>query len=408
MRHFFHRQCSFLWVCLAALVAAPDALACRYNVRDLGFMDIGDPPYVLWGYFDASTSENTLRRFSDIAGKSFKDAPVEIEVSVLASKPDALDDPLLQQHSHLSLPVALFQSPDGQSLPIPLDLTDPAWEEALAQQLRSLVSSPARDAILAASARAFAVLLLFEGTDADATRDARRAIEGSIEDVTVSLPLMPKSIAHGPELVALNPASQRVERSLLWSFDLDPEPISEPRVTVIYGRARWMGPVAHGPEITRENLSRLLSIIGADCECGMDITWTRGTPLPVRWGRELYESVATSLGFDPENPMVKIEASRILNRFSRTSVAALNRQDLELTGFNSDSTARAPEAWPTIGGTSTDTNPPNGPRPTELSGEEFLIDRFRVRLMAVGGGLAAILVLASVFLVWQTLQRARR
>ena len=38
----------------------------------------------------------------------------------------------------------------------------------------------------------------------------------------------------------------------------------------------------------------------------------QGTMLPVRWGEEIQAKAAKSLGFDPENPMIKMEINRIL------------------------------------------------------------------------------------------------
>jgi hypothetical protein len=69
-----------------------------------------------------------------------------------------------------------------------------------------------------------------------------------------------------------------------------------------------------GEEISDGNLTRIMSIIGADCECGLDLSWTRGTRLPVRWGEAVRRQAAKSLGFDPESPMVQAEVGRILEK----------------------------------------------------------------------------------------------
>ena len=91
-----------------------------------------------------------------------------------------------------------------------------------------------------------------------------------------------------------------------------------------------MGPVAQGKEITEDNLARLLGIIGIDCECGMDLSWTRGTRLPSRWSESTYRRVAESLGFDPENPMVRIEAGRILSRYGGVAAPTLGYREISL------------------------------------------------------------------------------
>jgi hypothetical protein len=77
-----------------------------------------------------------------------------------------------------------------------------------------------------------------------------------------------------------------------------------------------------GEEITEPNLTGILSIIGADCECGLDVSWTQGTPLPIRWDGKLHAQAAKMLGFDPESPIVKLEASRIIGERRSSPVAS--------------------------------------------------------------------------------------
>ena len=65
-------------------------------------------------------------------------------------------------------------------------------------------------------------------------------------------------------------------------------------------------------EINKMNLLNTLSIIGLDCECGLNVSWVEGTLLPVKWDQKRQAQVAKVLEFDPENPLVKIEVNRIL------------------------------------------------------------------------------------------------
>ena len=51
------------------------------------------------------------------------------------------------------------------------------------------------------------------------------------------------------------------------------------------------------------------------------MTWPQGTRLPVRWDEQLHAQVAKSLGFDPDNPLVKIEVSRIIGRRGSSTIA---------------------------------------------------------------------------------------
>ena len=98
------------------------------------------------------------------------------------------------------------------------------------------------------------------------------------------------------------------------SSSLDAEKISEPHAVVLYGKARWIGPLFKGEEITEYNLASVLFVVGADCECGFDYRWLQGTMLPARWDEKRQAQIAENLGFDPENPMIKSEMSWIIGR----------------------------------------------------------------------------------------------
>ena len=55
-------------------------------------------------------------------------------------------------------------------------------------------------------------------------------------------------------------------------------------------------------------------MVGQDCECGLDRVWMQGEPFPLSWGRTERTAAYAALGFDPDNPQVKGELSRIISR----------------------------------------------------------------------------------------------
>ena len=138
---------------------------------------------------------------------------------------------------------------------------------------------------------------------------AKEAANRAIQNIQKKMVFLPKPIKHPPKLVSVPNQLIKNERILLWSLGIDSE---QPVAAVIYGRARWIGPLFQGDKITSENLSAILLIIGLDCECGLDKSWMQGTMLPVKWDKKVQSRVAKSLGFDPENPMIKMEINRIL------------------------------------------------------------------------------------------------
>ena len=299
-----------LWTCLQP----GPAHACRYNVRDVGFVDLETEPYHLYGFVHPDLPAETVAQFKELTAAALRDSNVLVE---LVTADEQKPHPALKYwpaHASRSLPTAVLVSPDGQSLPLTISQPGEPFPQTLSSAMQAVVSSPQREEILRAVSQTFASVLLIEGESAPENSRARQVIAEAIDQIRAQMKWMPKTIARPPVLLVLDAASLEREEILLWSLRQNTAKMSQPRAAVLYGKARWIGPVMKGAEITARNLTGVLSIIGADCECGLDISWTQGTRLPVRWDPKLHAQVAKSLEFDPENPMVKIEASRILGR----------------------------------------------------------------------------------------------
>jgi hypothetical protein len=181
------------------------------------------------------------------------------------------------------------------------------------------LDSPLRRQILEKCADAYGVVLLIEGPEAQANATAREAIATAIRQIGEQLEFLPapvksKPINTAPELVVLDQKSLAREQVLLWMLRLKPQDVNQPRAAVFYGRGRWLGPLFDAATLTAGNLTQLLSVIGGDCECGLDHRWLQGTMLPARWDEGLQQKVVTSLGYDPENPMTKMEMVSIIRR----------------------------------------------------------------------------------------------
>jgi hypothetical protein len=304
--------CVWSWLC------SGPALACRYNVRDTGFVDLETATYQLYVFRGVGTSAEVVSSIRDRAGAALRDSNISLEIIQAESQ---------TQHAALKyLPGALgnsdlaavLVSPDGQSLLLRPAQNATGFVRALEAMFSEMTSSPAREAILRIVSQKYAAVLFMEGADPVKNDQARAAIASAIEDIRVQMKAMPKAIAAPPEMLVLSAAALAGERVLLWSLGLSPGTSPEPRAAVIYGRARWVGPLIKGEEISARNVGGILSMIGADCECGLDISWTQGTRLPVLWSDQRQAQVAKSLGFDPENPLIKAEVSRIVGRRGAT------------------------------------------------------------------------------------------
>jgi hypothetical protein len=297
------------------------AVACRYNVRETGFVDFGAEPYVLCGYVDGNTPADIKTGLRQISDEVLAESNVIVRV---IDRDRQKDHPAMKHFdaNDASNPSAVLISPDGQVLRV--SITQPGlpaqtmagepFEKTFRAALSRILSSPKRRELLLKVSGAYGLVLLIDGPDAARNEKAKQAALAAIEQVKSQMELMPKPIAHPPELVVMDSNSLADEQILLWSIGLEPKDVNEPHAIIIYGRARWIGPLFKGEQITEDDLASVLSVIGADCECGFDYRWLQGTMLPAKWDQKTHERAVESLGFDPESPMIKMEIGSIIGR----------------------------------------------------------------------------------------------
>lgn len=329
MRMFIIRSITVAALFLSFIT--PPASACRYNVRDTGFVDLGTESYRLYGYINRNTPADIASAFEQLSHAVLTDSNINFEIintdqqkdhpaikyldlhpRAFAPAPVVTQAQVRKQERGQSFPAAVLLSPDSQSLFVPVTKPNQPFKRTLWLALEDIVSSPKRDQIVRQVIETYAVILLAEGTDPQENKKARQAAVDAIDTISRQMKFLPKAIAQPPVLVVVDRQSFSTEKVLLWSLGLDVDKLNEPCAAVIYGRARWIGPLMKGKQITEATLVNILYVIGTDCECGLDIRWTQGTALPVRWDEKTQAKVAKNLGFDPENPMVKMEISRIL------------------------------------------------------------------------------------------------
>jgi hypothetical protein len=169
---------------------------------------------------------------------------------------------------------------------------------------------------------AYAVILVVEGTDTQENQrvvDAARRAADFIEEL---MPRMPKPVEVAPQVVVLDQKAVTSETSLLWSLGMEVTRQKEPQAAILIGRGRRLGPNLQGEAITALRLQEMLAVAGQDCECDLDRSWMQGPRIPMPWGIERQQRAYGLLGFDPENPLVKAEISRILSRGRNTIQAA--------------------------------------------------------------------------------------
>jgi len=332
---------------------------------------MGTNPYYLYGFINEGTPEDITSSFKQVLNAHLIDCNIQVEIINADQQNDHPSLEYIQLWKIQSFPAAILVSPDGQSLVVPIEKKDEPFEKTLRSAIDDIVNSAKREEIIQKVIETYGVILLIEGENARENKQFRYSATQAIEQINRQMKFMPKSIAHPPALISLEPASFEEEKILLWSLGINADDLNKPHAVVFYGKARWIGPLMKAEEITETNLIRILSIIGADCECGLDISWVQGTMLPIRWDHKKQAEVFQSLEFDPENPMVIMEISRILQK-----------------GYSS---------YPGI---------PSGyheiPRNSESSSTPYIVDQEKIHLRVLQysfGGFIILVLIASIFIL---------
>jgi hypothetical protein len=320
---------------LLVCCGSPFALGCRYNVRQTGFVDLGIERYDFYGYVKNDTPADVVLCFEQVLKEKFADSNIRTEIinidqqkepPLLPSQEGAGAIKNLESLQIKSFPAGILVSPDGQTLAFSLTEPSRAFKDTLEAAVGSILFSPKREEIVQQAIEAYSVVLLIEAADAAENQKAKAIAYAAIKSIESQMDILPKPIApleadlsnaassRPLVLVVVDYKSLDQEKVLLWSLGLNAQEIAGPHIAVIYGKARWIGPMFNGEKITENNLTRVLFIIGEDCECGLDQRWVQGTMLPVKWVSSLQEKIAANLGFDPESPMIKMEIGSIVSR----------------------------------------------------------------------------------------------
>ncbi len=287
--------------------------ACRFNVRDVGFVDLENQPYLLFCYINNSTEKHVTDDYKEIAAAQLSQTNIK---AITVNIDQTSDHPAMKYLSPdaKNFPVFILLSPSEQVMQINSVDTGQGFKGRLQGALKEIVSSSMRQEIIEKTIDSFGVVLIIEGPDAEENKQAVTAAQAAIKKITNQMGWLPKAISKPPVLVELKAEQQQQEKILLWSMGIDADNIKKAHAIILYGRGRRMGPVLSGKLFTGEMLTKLLSVIGADCECGLDRSWMQGNMMPAKWDSERLKKLSELLGFDTEHPMVKMEMSQIIRK----------------------------------------------------------------------------------------------
>ena len=353
---------------LLVLLHQFEALGCRFNVRDVGFVDLGSEPYRLYLFVGDAMPADERESLQSIAVATYYDTNVKPELVALGQARKTAIKGFIPPGFTGQIPMAVLVSPDQKrTLAVPLakeglPILQTAWDA-----LELLVDSPRRNAVLKQVFDRYGVVLIIEGSDATENRRVRSMADAAVSRIAAAMPGLEKEIQRPPVVEVISADDYGAERAFLWSLGIG-EGTSSPQVVILYGRGRMIGPVLRGERLSQSSVSAILTTIGLNCECGLDRKWMQGVMVPLKWDRDRKQEIAKQLGFNPESPEIRIEMSQIIAKggpgqgVNRSKIVGDTLDDL-LTGYRTGSlsTGNTPEASANPPGQAFETEKPPAP-----------------------------------------------
>ncbi len=304
---------AFCWCVLLCGWGLPRVAACKYSVRDVAFVDL-DRQGFEWIVTASRAELDVLRpEWQPTSQALFLDSNLQprwLDLDQTDRWPSFLDP--------VSFPAGASFHLYRPGLPL-LDVSPSTSPEGMEQaqrwtHLEGLVKNPLRERLIDQLMEAYAVILLVEGKQAEENQRVAQAAQRAASFIEELMPDMPKPVDVPPQVIMIPHQDIGKERALIWSLGMDWQETEEPQASILIGRGRRLGPALKGDAITSVQLQEMLAVAGQDCECDLDRSWMQGPRMPMAWGPERQQASYQWLGFDPENPLVKAEISRILSR----------------------------------------------------------------------------------------------
>lgn len=304
------RPTKLAFACSVLLAAAGVAFACKYSVRDVAFVDISPDPYLAYIHVDGDVPAGTLADIEAAQAAVFLDANVTSEIVDIDADPAHPST----RHATGSVPRIVLESPDGRTMSVPIGSDAAPSTDDIWAAIEAVTTSRARRRIRRRMFDAHTVILVVEGSSPDANRQAARIAADATARVRDGMDELPKPISKPPYTVVIPADSAGEEAVLLWSLGVEPDRTEDAHVLALFGRMRLLGEALAVPGATEDALFTMLDLVGQDCECTLDRSWMQGTMIPHYWDSRDETLAMESLGFDPGNPLVMTEVSRIVNR----------------------------------------------------------------------------------------------
>jgi hypothetical protein len=234
-----------LAISILAIASTPLRL-CRFTVRDVAFVDLGDETYRLIAYLSEDDDPGWHAAFMSRARRAL----AETNVIPSAVEPVARTGDSERWVRDLDLrrfPAVVLVGPGGRAIELPPPPRE--WRAEVAETespwLAEIVGSPLRARVRDLALEHFCVAVLAEGDDESRNRAAADRVEAAFAEIEKVFDRMPKSVGGLPVLVTVPAAERESERILTWSLGLEvgePGSPADPAVAIVFGRGRRVGP----------------------------------------------------------------------------------------------------------------------------------------------------------------------
>ena len=297
-------------VLILACMISMDALACRFNVRDVGFVDLGSDPYRLFIFIPDGTPKSEIELLKSTAYATYLDS--NVKATVLTPKEALQSKGARFVPKDLKKPQAVLVSPDEkESFPVKLTEEGKPLAVSVWDGLESVFDSKRRNSVLSKVYEHYGVILIVEGKNVEENQRIGDLANRVVKSISSQMGKLEKEIREPPVVEMISTKDFDAEKAFLWSLGIT-ENAETPQVAILYGRGRMIGPVLRDERLDERSLKAIVNTIGLNCECGLDRKWMQGPMVPQKWDDDLQKRFANHLGFDPESPAIRLEMSQIL------------------------------------------------------------------------------------------------
>lgn len=302
---------------LTILCSATLAGACDYTVRDIGFVEFGEPRLRLIVLFHDRLDETQLREAQRELNQQATESNcrawnLKFQSGTLANLNESTDAQRAWLRDSDRDWSCWLRRNDGEYRLLEEASIEhrPSWENLLEDHLQLPVLQTFREQAL----DSFAQLVLFESASGEDNERAEQVIAQTLAALGKAASLLPRPITQPVRVIRVAVSERLKYATLLWLMRSRELPDDTASLVTLYGRGRLAGPTLPGDAGQVETLLAQLVLVGQACECGTQRNWVQYPHLPVAWPEDRQADIAAHVGFDTRSTLIIEEVKRIIQR----------------------------------------------------------------------------------------------